>query len=68
MRLPAVPGAALATLTLLDVLSRTVRTQSVALPAAGAAAEVPAAGKAPGLDRLRVQADGLQTSRALAVE
>ena len=68
VQLPAVPGAAQATLTLLDALGRTVRTQLVPLPAAGATAEVPLAGLAPGLYRLRVQAGGLLASRALAVE
>ena len=68
VRLPAVPGAATATLTLLDGLGRTVRRQQVALPAAGAAAEVSVAGLAPGLYRLLVQAGGQQASRALAVE
>lgn len=68
VRLPAVPGAATATLTLLDGLGRTVRRQQVVLPAAGAAAEVSVAGLAPGLYRLLVQAGGQQASRALAVE
>ena len=68
VRLSGVPGATAATLTLLDALGRAVRTQQVALPAAGATADISVAGLAPGLYRLRVQAGGLQTSRALAVE
>ena len=68
LRLPAVPGAATATLTLLDALGRAVRTQLVPLPAAGATAEMALAGLAPGLYRVRVQAGGQQASRALAVE
>ena len=68
VRLPAVPGAATATLTLLDALGRAVRTQLVPLPAAGATVELALAGLAPGLYRLRVQAGGQQTSQALAVE
>ena len=68
VRLPAVPGTVAATLTLLDALGRAVRTLQVPLPAAGATAEVPLAGLAPGLYRLRVQAGGQQGSRALAVE
>jgi len=68
VRLPAVPGTATATLTLLDALGRAVRTQQVPLAAVGTTAEVPLAGLAPGLYRLRVQAGGQQASQALAVE
>ncbi|MBD2723724.1 T9SS type A sorting domain-containing protein [Hymenobacter armeniacus] len=68
VRMPAVPGAAQATLTLLDALGRAVRTQMVPLSAAGLAVEVSVAGLAPGLYRLRVQAGGQQASRALSVE
>ena len=68
IRLPAVPSAALATLTLLDALGRAVRTQQVALSAAGATAELPLTDLAPGLYRVRVQAGGQQASRTLAVE
>ena len=68
VRLPAVPGAAQATLTLLDALGRVMRTQRVALAAAGATAEVPLAGLAPGLYHLRVQAGGQQAGQPLVVE
>ena len=68
MRLPAVPGAAQATLTLRDALGRVIRTQLVNLTAAGATAEIPLTGLAPGLYQVQVQAEGQQASRALAVE
>ena len=68
VQVPAVPGATRATLTLLDALGRTVRTQRLALAVAGGRAEVSVAGLAPGLYRLLVQADGQQANRALVVE
>lgn len=68
VQLPAIPGAAQATLTLLDALGRTVRKQLVPPRATGATAEMPLAGLAPGLYHLRVQAGEQQASRTLAVE
>ena len=68
VRLPAVPGAAQATLTLRDALGRVIRTQLVNLTAAGATAEIPLTGLAPGLYHVQVQAGGQQASRGLAVE
>lgn len=68
VRLPAVPGATAATLTLRDALGRAVRTQQVSLNTAGATAEIPLGGLAPGLYQVQVQAGGQQASRALAVE
>jgi hypothetical protein len=68
VHLPAVPGAAQASLVLLDALGRVVRTQQVPLPATGATAELPLAGLAPGLYHVRVQAGVRQVSRTLAVE
>ena len=68
VRLPGVPGATQATLTLIDALGRVVRTQPLRLPASGITAEVARTGLAPGLYRLRVQAGDQQVSRLLAVE
>ena len=68
VRLPAVPGAAMAVLTLYDALGRVMHTQPVAMPVAGAMAEVQLAGFSPGLYHLRLQAGGQQASRTLVVE
>lgn len=68
VRLPAVPGAAQAMLTLRDALGRVICTQQVALSAIAATAEISVVGLAPGLYQVQVQAGGQQASRALAVE
>jgi hypothetical protein len=68
VRLPATPGTAQATLTLLDALGRPVRTQGLLLPAVGTTAELLLAGLAPGLYYLQMQAGGQQASRMLVVE
>ncbi|WP_375416247.1 T9SS type A sorting domain-containing protein [uncultured Hymenobacter sp.] len=68
VRIPAVPGAAQATLTLLGALGRTVRTQTLRLPAAGTTAELPVTGLTPGLYHLRVQAGTYRVSQRLTVE
>ncbi|MBF9221691.1 T9SS type A sorting domain-containing protein [Hymenobacter ruricola] len=66
--LPAVPGAATATLTLLDALGRQVRTETVPLPAAGRRHELNLTGLAPGLYALRVRAGAETATRPLVVE
>ena len=68
VRLAPVAGATQVTLILLDAVGRTVRAQQVAVPAAGAMADLALAGLAPGLYHLRVQAGGWQISRTLVVE
>jgi hypothetical protein len=65
VRLPAVPGTATATLTVLDALGRILRTQAVAL---NARAEVDLTGLAPGLYAVRVQAKGQVATQRLLVE
>ena len=65
VRLPAMPGAALATLTLLDALGRTLRTQSVAI---NAKTELDLTVLAPGLYAVRVQAGSNTATRRLVVE
>ena len=66
--LPAQPGAATATLTLLDALGRTVRTTTLALPAAGLRHELSLGGLAPGLYALRVAAGAATATQRLVVE
>ncbi len=66
--LPAQPGAASATLTLLDALGRTVRTTTVALPAAGLRHELSLGGLAPGLYALRATAGAATATQRLVVE
>ena len=68
VRLLPVAGATQVALTLRDAVGRTVRTQQVAIPAAGAMADLALVGLAPGLYHLRVQAGGWQSSRTLVVE
>ena len=68
VRVPPVPGATTATLTLADGLGRVVHSQQLPLSGLGATAELPLPGLAPGLYLLRVQAGGEQTSRPLVVE
>ena len=68
VQLPAVPGAATATLCLTDALGRTLRTETVALPAAGLRHELSLAGLAPGLYAVQVQAGGTSAAQRLVVE
>ncbi|MGI4885500.1 MAG: T9SS type A sorting domain-containing protein [Janthinobacterium lividum] len=68
VRVPAVPGAARATLALLDAQGRAVRTWAGPLPAGGATAEVELRGLAPGLYRVQVQAGGWRAVQPLVVE
>ena len=68
VELPAVAGAARATLTLRDALGRTVRTHTAALPAAGLRHELDLSRLAPGVYLLQVQAGAAQTTRRLLVD
>ena len=65
IQLPAIPGTTTATLTVLDALGRTLRTQPAAL---NAKAELDLAGLPAGLYAVRVQAGGSTTTRRLVVE
>ncbi|WP_156176019.1 T9SS type A sorting domain-containing protein [Hymenobacter terrenus] len=65
LRIPAVPGAAQASLILTDALGRVLRTQAVALPAT---TTVPLTNLAPGLYALRIQAADQQTTQKFVVE
>ncbi|MDB5269481.1 MAG: hypothetical protein JWP58_2521 [Hymenobacter sp.] len=65
VQLPAVPGAAPATLTVLDALGRPVRTLSTPT---NARAVLDLTGLAPGLYAVRVQAGGSTATRRLVVE
>ena len=66
--LPALPGAATATLTLRDALGRALRTSTVALPAAGLRHEFNLANVPAGLYVLQVQAGAVTATRRLVVE
>ena len=66
--LPAVAGAATATLTLRDALGRAVRTATTALPAAGQRYELGLAGLTAGLYVLQVQAGEARATHRLVVE
>lgn len=55
VRLPTVPGAVSATLTLVDALGRVMHVQEVRLAAGGTLAEVPLPGLGAGLYRVRVR-------------
>ena len=68
VQLPALPGAPTATLTLHDALGRTVRTTTVALPAAGLRHELSLAGLPAGVYAVQVQAAGATATRKLVVE
>ncbi|WP_125916551.1 T9SS type A sorting domain-containing protein [Hymenobacter coccineus] len=68
VRVPAAPGAARATLTLLDARGRVVRAWAVPLPATGTTAEVALDGLAPGLYHVQVQAGGWRAVQPLVVE
>ena len=65
VQLPAVPGTATATLTILDALGRTLRTQT-AFPSARA--ELDLTGLAPGLYAVRVTAGAATATQRLVVE
>ena len=66
--LPALPGTASATLTLLDALGRTVRMATVPLPLTGLRHELDLSGLAPGLYAVQVQAGEATATRRLVVE
>jgi hypothetical protein len=68
VQLPAVPGAATATLTLRDALGRAVRTANVALPAAGLRHALDLAGLPIGLYVVQMQAGTATATRRLVVE
>jgi hypothetical protein len=65
IQLPAVPGVATATLTLLDALGRVIRTQTAPTNAQTA---LDLTGLAPGLYAVRVAAGGSSATRKLVVE
>lgn len=68
VQLPPIPGAATATLTILDALGRSVRAQTVPLPAAGLRHELDLTALPTGLYAVRVQAGGNSATRRLVVE
>ena len=65
VQLPVIPGTATATLTLLDALGRTLRTQTAAT---NLKTELDLTGLAPGLYALRVMAGTQTATRYLVVE
>ena len=68
VQLPPVPGAATATLALLDALGRVVRTTAVALPPDGLRHELDLRGVPAGLYAVRVAAGGRTATQRLVVE
>ncbi|MGY3088173.1 hypothetical protein ACVWYF_001206 [Hymenobacter sp. UYAg731] len=68
LTLPARPGTASATLTLRDALGRTLRTETLSLPAAGLRHELDLRGLAPGLYAVQVRAGPAAATRRLVVE
>ena len=62
------PGAGTAVLSLFDVLGRAVRTETVALPAAGLRHELHLVGLPPSLYALRVTASAVTATHWLVVE
>ncbi|MBH8570083.1 T9SS type A sorting domain-containing protein [Microvirga sp. STS02] len=68
LTLPALPGTGMATLTLRDALGRTLRTETVALPAAGLRHPLDLRGLAPGIYAVQVQAGSTAATRRLVVE
>ena len=68
LTLPARPGAATATLTLLDALGRTLRIETLPLPAAGLRHEISLSGLPASLYALRVTAGPATATRRLVVE
>jgi hypothetical protein len=65
VQVPAVPGAPIATLTVLDAMGRTLRTQSAAT---NARAELDLTSLAPGLYAVQVAAGGQLATQRLVVE
>ena len=65
VQLPIIPGTATATLTLLDALGRTLRTQTATT---NSKTELDLTGLAPGLYALRVMAGTQTATRRLVVE
>ena len=65
VQLPSVPGATTATLTVLDVLGRTLRTQTAAT---NAKTDLDLTGLTPGIYAVRVAAGGSTATRRLIVE
>ena len=68
LTLPAVPGAATATATLLNALEQVVSTRTLALEATGTTVAYAPAGLAAGVYALRVQAAGQTTTLRLVIE
>lgn len=68
IRMPALAGAATATLTLRDALGRLVQTRVVTVPATGLQQELPVAGLAGGVYVLQIQAGAFTVTRRLVVE
>ena len=66
--LPSLPSVTQATLSLTNVLGRTVYTQSLPLPATGATADLSLCGLAPGLYHVQVWVGKQQVARTLIVE
>ena len=64
----AVPGAARATVTMVDAQGSVVFEQPVSLTDAGGTAEVPLLGRTPGLYRVQVQVGDQRVVRTLKVE
>ena len=65
IQLPAIPGATSATLTILDVLGRAIRSQTAPT---NAQTDLDLIDLAPGLYAVRVQASGSSATRRLVVE
>ena len=68
VQLPALPGTASATLTLLDAVGRVVRSTTWLLPPTGLRHELSMAGLAPGLYALQVRAGKATATRKVVVE
>ncbi|MBX0292730.1 IPT/TIG domain-containing protein [Hymenobacter sp. HSC-4F20] len=68
VRVPAAAGVSYATLSLLDALGRTVRTQVLPLSASGTTAQVALTSLAPGLYKVQMLIGAQQVSQTLAVE
>ena len=68
VQLPAGLGAATAALTLRDALGRTLRTSTVALPAAGLRHALDLSGLAPGVYAVQVRAGSTSGTQRLVVE